>query len=91
MGNGWGVSNLCAPSRGIPGRAFFLWNSERKITPRIFGYKDKDKISVISDDNSESDSSENDNGECRKKLNKQIPLEQLTLIDIYYIQDTRII
>ena len=27
LGNGWGVSNLCAPSRGIPGRgpSFFLF------------------------------------------------------------------
>ena len=23
LGNGWGISNLCAPSRGIPGRAPF--------------------------------------------------------------------
>ena len=24
LGNGWGVSNLCAPLRGIPGRGFFF-------------------------------------------------------------------
>ena len=24
MGNGWGVSNLCAPLRGIPGRGLFF-------------------------------------------------------------------
>ena len=23
LGNCWGASNLCAPSRGIPGRVFF--------------------------------------------------------------------
>ena len=24
LGNGWGVSNLCAPLRGIPGRGLFF-------------------------------------------------------------------
>ena len=24
LGNGWGISNLCAPSWGIPGRGLFL-------------------------------------------------------------------
>ena len=24
LGNGWGISNLCAPLRGIPGRGLFF-------------------------------------------------------------------